>query len=132
MSGRSNLYKCTNNRCSQHPYLYITGENLKTAPSHHCRICGYAFWTHEELPSKEELEDIVKQYPKYTEAYLKLALTREVLKPLPPGNWGKGAEKRMIEQLGGPRQPYWLQEKKKRYWTRKYEELYPPPKEEKK
>lgn len=129
MSGKR---KCPNQRCAQHPELYLTGGSPQQGPTHHCRICGYAYWTHEVKPSEDEVKAAEIAAPKYTEAQLRLALTREVLKPMPPGEWGKGAEKRMIEQLGGPNQPYWLQDKKKKYWTQKYKELYPPPEEEKK
>ena len=124
MSGR-----CTNQRCSQHPKLRITGMSIKQGGTHYCPVCGWCYWTWEELPSDEEIKAGKLQAPKYTEAQIKLALTREVLKPIPPGEWGKGAETRMIEQLGGPNQPHFLLIKEKKYWSKKYEELHPPEKE---
>jgi len=127
MSGK---IKCPNINCAQHPELYITGNSPQQGPTHYCRVCSYAYWTHVEAPDIEEVKAVEKAYPKYTRDRITEALTRNVIKPMPPGEWGKGAEKRMVEQLGGPDQPYWLHNKKKIYWRKEYEKLYPP--EEKK
>jgi hypothetical protein len=119
--------KCTNKRCSQRPLLYQTGWGASQGCTHRCKICGWGYWTHEIKPKLADIQAAEKANPKFTRDAIIVAMTREVLRPQPPGEWGKGAEKRMIEQLGGPKSPYWLSKKLKRYWEAKYLELYPPP-----
>lgn len=118
-------HKCKNPRCSQHPDLYQTGWSAKQGPTHHCRVCGWGYWTHIVKPTAEQVAEAEKLYPKFTKEALIEALTREVPRPKPEGELYKDAEKKMIEQLGGPDSPYWLQKHKKRYWRAKYIELYP-------
>lgn len=116
---------CQNEACSQHLPLHQTGFSEKQGCTHYCKICGWGYWTHEVKPTTEEVQAAEKAFPKYTRERITNALTREVLKPKPPGIW----EKVMIEHLGGF-QPYWLSRNLKRIWRKKYLELHPPIKKE--
>lgn len=111
---------CQNASCSQHPPLYQTGFNTAQGCTHYCKICGWGYWTHIIKPTDEQIKTAEKLYPKYTKALLTDMLTWEIVKPKPPGIWGKGSvEKTMLKYLG-EFQPYWLSDKLKKIWKAKY------------
>jgi len=117
--------RCSNKSCNQRPLLYQTGYSSKQGCTHCCHVCGWGYWTHEIEPSTEEISEVQKLNKKMTYGDIKKALTKEVLKPYPQGEWGKTAEKKMIEHLGG-HQPEWLPHRLKIYWRAKYLELNSP------
>lgn len=121
--------RCVNPRCSQRPHLNQTGWGIKQGCTHYCPICSWGYWTHKIEPSTDDISVVQKANKKLTYSDAKIALTQEVLKPYPAGEWGKTAEKKMIEHLGG-HQPEWLSRKLKLYWREKYLEMFSP--EEKK
>ena len=113
------MHICTNKVCSQRPPLYQTGFGKSQG------------WTHDVPPDQETVDAVIKQNPKLSILQIKEALTREVLKSKPPGKWGEGAEKLMLEHLGRF-QPYWLSDELKKIWAAKYLKAYPPPEDKKK
>ena len=125
------MHICTNKVCSQRPPLYQTGFGKSQGCTHYCKICGWGYWTHDVPPDQETVDAVIKQNPKLSILQIKEALTREVLKSKPPGKWGEGAEKLMLEHLGRF-QPYWLSDELKKIWAAKYLKAYPPPEDKKK
>ena len=118
------MNRCTNDGCSQHRRLKQTGFGEKQGCTHYCIICGWGYWTHIIKPTAEQIQEAQKLYPKLKSGEVSAGLTREVLKPVPEGELGKGAEKVMIEHLGGF-QPFWLNEELKKVWREKYYILFP-------
>ena len=124
-------YRCINYSCSQHPPLYQTSFSSKQGCTHYCKICGWGYWTHIKEPEEEEILALLKAYPKLSRLQAKELLSVEIVKPKPPGVWGAGPEKIMLEHLG-KFQPFWLSNRLKIIWKKKYEDSIKPPEEEKK
>ena len=117
--------RCTNKACAQHRKLTITSFSKSQGCTHYCRICGWGYWTHDIPPDQETVDEVIKQNPKLSILQIKEALTIEVLKPVPPGDY-VNSEKRKLEHLG-KFQPFWMSEKSKKYWKAKYLKENPPP-----
>jgi len=124
-------HRCTNPACAQHRKLTITSFSKSQGCTHYCNICGWGYWTHDVPPDQATVDEVIKVNPKLSILQIKEALTVEVLKPVPPGEWGKGARKRMHEHLG-KFQPFWMSAKAKKFWAAKYLKEYGPPEPEKK
>ena len=123
--------RCTNKACAQHRELTVTSFSKSQGCTHYCRICGWGYWTHDIAPDQETVDAVIKQNPKFSILQIKEILTVEVVKPVPPGEWGKGPEKLMLEHLGRF-QPFWMSKRLKKIWAAKYLKAYPPPEVKKK
>ncbi len=125
------MHRCQNESCSQHPPLRQTSFSITQGCTHYCNICGWGYWTHIIKPELDVIRAAEKANPKYTRDAVIVAMTREILRPLPDAALRSVAEKMRLKHLGGF-QPFWMKEKDKKIWKAKYLKEFPPPPEIKK
>ncbi len=106
--------------CSLIPKLKPTGYADNQCASYYCPICHIGFWLCEVKPTLNQVQEAKKINADITEK----DMIYHVFKRTPKGKWGSNPETVMIDQFGKC-MPYWLTQKQKDYWMKKYCERYP-------
>jgi len=115
--------------CSQQIKLEPTGYSDSQAPSKYCPICRIGFWLVEIKPSLNQLTQARSKYNNIAIKESDMSYTALRREPLPTWNSNtklraENVKNKMIDQLG-KLLPWWLTDKQKAYWAKKYDERYP-------